>query len=56
VSVQVACISCQAPFDAVAYAGLVRCTDCDERLAFRLPDMGVGATVTVIDTPGEAWA
>lgn len=53
-SLQVACIACSRTFDAVAHAGLVRCAPCEERQALAFPS--VGATVTTIDTPGEAWA
>lgn len=52
---EVACFSCQEPFDARQRAGLVRCGACEDRQAFRLPGVGSG-TVTVVDTPGEAWA
>lgn len=54
-SLEVACITCRRPFDAVRHAGLVRCPPCEERVSFRLP-AGVTANVTVLDTPGEAWA
>ena len=54
-SLKVACISCERPFDAVRHAGLVRCAGCEDRLAYRLPGVGSG-TVVVLDTPGEAWA
>lgn len=52
---EVACVSCQTSFDAVAHAGLVRCGDCEDRQSFRLPGVGSGISVT-FDTPGEAWA
>jgi DNA-directed RNA polymerase subunit RPC12/RpoP len=55
-TLKVSCISCAATFDAVRHAGLVRCAPCDERLAFRLPGTGLGQTVVILDTPGEAWA
>lgn len=51
---EVACSSCGARFDAALHAGLVRCAPCVERQAFRVPS--AGPTVTVLDTPGEAWA
>jgi LSD1 subclass zinc finger protein len=51
---EIACASCRRPFDALEHAGLVRCAPCEERHGFSLP--AAGATVTVVDTPGEAWA
>lgn len=54
-SIEVACISCRNPFDAELNAGLVRCAPCEERHGFSLPSVGF-ANVTVLDTPGEAWA
>ncbi|MHB1261612.1 MAG: hypothetical protein ACYC2H_07830 [Thermoplasmatota archaeon] len=51
---EVACIRCARTFDAVSNAGLVRCAPCEESQGFSIPT--VGMTVTVIDTPGEAWA
>jgi hypothetical protein len=51
---QVACISCRRPFDAHLHAGLVRCPPCEDRHGFSIPS--AAGAVTVIDTPGEAWA
>lgn len=51
---EVACIRCARTFDAVQNAGLVRCAPCEESQGYSIPS--VGAIVTTIDTPGEAWA
>lgn len=51
---RVACISCGRSFSALGHPGLVRCQGCEDRVAFRLP--ASAASVTVFDTPGEAWA
>jgi LSD1 subclass zinc finger protein len=53
-SLEIACVSCRQPFDAELHAGLVRCAPCEDRHAPTMPS--VGATVVVMDTPGEAWA
>lgn len=54
-SLRVACNSCGETFSALHNAGLVRCAPCEDRLAFRLPGAGIG-TVTVLDSPADAWA
>lgn len=54
-SLRIACNSCGETFSARAHPGLVRCAPCEDRVAFRLPGVGVG-TVVVVDTPEEAWA
>jgi LSD1 subclass zinc finger protein len=53
-SLEVACISCRRPFDADLHAGLVRCAPCEDMHQISFPSSG--ATVIVLDTPGEAWA
>ncbi|MES2155022.1 MAG: hypothetical protein V4510_07790 [bacterium] len=45
-TILVACNSCGARFPAETHAGLLRCTPCDDRLAFRLT--GTGPLVTQI--------
>ena len=52
---RIACNSCGETFSARSNPGLVRCSPCEDRVAFRLPGVGVG-NVVVMDTPGEAWA
>ncbi|MEK6984761.1 MAG: hypothetical protein AABX89_00035 [Candidatus Thermoplasmatota archaeon] len=46
-SLHVRCNSCLAPFDAVAYAGLLRCAACSDRMAYRLPGNSFGTVVVL---------
>jgi predicted RNA-binding Zn-ribbon protein involved in translation (DUF1610 family) len=52
--ISVACISCARPFDARTHAGLVRCPDCAEAAAPRIP--AAAATTVTFDSPADAWA
>jgi len=47
-SVHVACNTCRKTFEATLHMGLVRCPDCAESTAFRLPGRGAAARVVTV--------